>query len=92
MISPSTGFLSQINSHRLLYDSYPFYLQIEILRISLIETESNPNRVKNPMETSIFLWKSLKNVCYCDWGSNWDWIAYSQNTQTRSNATVPKYS
>ena len=35
---------------------------LEILRISLIETktESNPNRVKNPREISIFLWKSLE--------------------------------
>ena len=35
---------------------------IEILRISLIETEtqSNANRVKKPSETSIFLWKSLE--------------------------------
>ena len=31
-----------------------FALLKEILRISLIETESNPNRVKNPRETSIF--------------------------------------
>ena len=58
--SLSTGFLSQINSHRLVYDSYPLYLQIEILRISLIETKYNQNRVKNPRETSMFLWKSLE--------------------------------
>ena len=37
-----------------------FYLQIEILRISLIETKYNHNRVKNPRETSMFLWKSLE--------------------------------
>ena len=58
--SLSTGFLSQISSHRLVYDSYPLYLQIEILRISLLETKYNQNRVKNPRETSMFLWKSLE--------------------------------
>ena len=35
---------------------------LEILQISLIETEteSNPNRLKHPRETSVFLWKSLE--------------------------------
>ena len=32
-----------------------FVAQLEILRISLIETETNPNRVKNLQETSISL-------------------------------------
>ena len=40
--------LSQINSHRLVYDSYHLYLKIEILWISLIETKSNPNRLTLP--------------------------------------------
>ena len=41
---------------------YVNVFSIEILRISLIETEteSNPNPVKNPRETSIFLWLSLE--------------------------------
>ena len=63
----STGFLSQINSHKIVYDSYPLYLQIEILMMSLIETESNPNRVKNPRETSMFLWKSLEVFFMVTW-------------------------
>ena len=60
MTSLSTGFLSQINSHRLVYDSCPLYLQIEILRISLIETKYNQNREMNQRETLMFLWKSLE--------------------------------
>ena len=36
----SSTFLSQINSQRLVHDSYPLYIQKEILRISLIEAES----------------------------------------------------
>ena len=65
--SLSTGFLSLISSHRLVYESYPLYIQIEILRISLIETKYNPNRIKNPKETSMFLWKSLEMSVMVSW-------------------------
>ena len=38
------------------------YLLLKIFRISLIEIESNPNRVKNQRETSIFLWDTLIKI------------------------------
>ena len=61
--SLSTGFLSQISSHRLVYDSYPLYLQIEILRISLIETESG----KESKGKINVLWKSLEMFVMVTW-------------------------
>ena len=57
---------TQICSIRIYLDeSHQFNILIEILRISLNETEtkSNPNPIKNPRETSLFLWELLKNKC-----------------------------
>ena len=64
-----------VNRYSKLYSAHcRARLVLEICRISLIETESNPSRVKNPRETSIFLWQSFK-FCYGDWGSKWNSIA-----------------
>ena len=57
---------TQICSIRIYLDeSHQFNILIEILRISLNETEtkSNPNPIKNPRETSLFLWELLKYKC-----------------------------
>ena len=48
----------------------PILLQIEILRISLIETESESG-TESKGDITIFV-VVIGNVCYRDWGSKWD--------------------
>ena len=60
MYQNSTVMYVTWNTQKIIEASVPnLFIKVvkEILQISLIETktESNPNRVKNPKETSIFL-------------------------------------